>query len=204
MERAKKELTEPTKFQLPETPLTFTAVRADGSEIKYASLSSTAQMSLNRILNIYRLGINEILPAILNQLQSNSVNEVIEQLKSSTGGSSIGNMRISENAVVKTFLESIYQLMVSDAFQLIIAMLFCNTEENEFYFKREELLREDRLAEVLQVPRDIAIEAIMRFFYLTLSVETLKDSPTHSLTKRLLKQFLGKTMQKNIGDQSST
>ena len=177
-------------FQLPNDLLKFTAINEDGKEVIYTSLSYTAQMSWNRISNIYKLGISDILPTIINQLNSNSFNEIIDTLKITSNVDNLKTLKISENSILKTLVETTYQLVTSDTIQFILAFLFYNENENEFYFKRENLISSNRLAEVLQCPRDMAIEVVTRFFYLTLSVDTVNNSPSHTLTKQLLKRFL--------------
>ena len=177
-------------FKLPDNLLKFTAINEEGKEIIYTSLSYTAQMSWNRISNIYKLGISDILPSIINQLNSNSFNEIIDTLKITSQVDNLKSVKISENSILKSLIETIYQLATSDTLQFILAFLFYKENENEFYFKRENLITSDRLAEVLQCPRDLAIEVVMRFFYLTLSADTVNSSPTHTLTKQLLKRFL--------------
>jgi hypothetical protein len=177
-------------FQLPNELLKFTAINEDGKEVIYTSLSYTAQMSWNRISNIYKLGISDILPTIINQLNSNSFNEIIDTLKITSNVDNLKTLKISENSILKTLVETTYQLVTSDTIQFILAFLFYNENENEFYFKRENLISSNRLAEVLQCPRDMAIEVVTRFFYLTLSVDTVNNSPSHTLTKQLLKRFL--------------
>jgi hypothetical protein len=147
-------------------------------------------MSWNRISNIYKLGISDILPTIINQLNSNSFNEIIDTLKITSNVDNLKTLKISENSILKTLVETTYQLVTSDTIQFILAFLFYNENENEFYFKRENLISSNRLAEVLQCPRDMAIEVVTRFFYLTLSVDTVNNSPSHTLTKQLLKRFL--------------
>ena len=186
MEKKAEEL----EFKLPDELLKFTAINEDGEEVIYTSLSYTAQMSWNRISNIYKLGISDILPSIINQLNSNSFNEIIDSLKITSQIDNLKTVKISENSVLKSLIETIYQLVTSDTLQFILAFLFYKESENEFYFKRENLITSDRLAEVLQCPRDLAIEVVMRFFYLTLSQDTVNSSPTHTLTKQLLKRFL--------------
>ena len=186
MEKKAEEL----EFKLPNDLLKFTAVNEEGKEVIYTSLSYTAQMSWNRISNIYKLGISDILPSIINQLNSNSFNEIIDSLKITSQIDNLKTVKISENSVLKSLIETIYQLVTSDTLQFILAFLFYKESENEFYFKRENLITSDRLAEVLQCPRDLAIEVVMRFFYLTLSQDTVNSSPTHTLTKQLLKRFL--------------
>ena len=186
MEKKVEEL----EFKLPNDLLKFTAVNEEGKEVVYTSLSYTAQMSWNRISNIYKLGISDILPSIINQLNSNSFNEIIDSLKITSQIDNLKTVKISENSVLKSLIETIYQLVTSDTLQFILAFLFYKETENEYYFKRENLITSDRLAEVLQCPRDIAIEVVMRFFYLTLSADTVNSSPTHTLTKQLLKRFL--------------
>ena len=186
MEKKVEEL----EFKLPSDLLKFTAVNEEGKEVVYTSLSYTAQMSWNRISNIYKLGISDILPSIINQLNSNSFNEIIDSLKITSQIDNLKTVKISENSVLKSLIETIYQLVTSDTLQFILAFLFYKETENEYYFKRENLITSDRLAEVLQCPRDIAIEVVMRFFYLTLSADTVNSSPTHTLTKQLLKRFL--------------
>lgn len=186
MEKKVEEL----EFKLPSDLLKFTAINEEGKEVIYTSLSYTAQMSWNRISNIYKLGISDILPSIINQLNSNSFNEIIDSLKITSQIDNLKTVKISENSVLKSLIETIYQLVTSDTLQFILAFLFFKENENEFYFKRENLITSDRLAEVLQCPRDIAIEVVMRFFYLTLSADTVNSSPTHTLTKQLLKRFL--------------
>ena len=186
MEKKVEEL----EFKLPDELLKFTAINEDGEEVIYTSLSYTAQMSWNRISNIYKLGISDILPSIINQLNSNSFNEIIDSLKITSQIDNLKTVKISENSVLKSLIETIYQLVTSDTLQFILAFLFFKETENEFYFKRENLITSDRLAEVLQCPRDLAIEVVMRFFYLTLSADTVNSSPTHTLTKQLLKRFL--------------
>lgn len=186
MEKKVEEL----EFKLPSDLLKFTAINEEGKEVIYTSLSYTAQMSWNRISNIYKLGISDILPSIINQLNSNSFNEIIDSLKITSQIDNLKTVKISENSVLKSLIETIYQLVTSDTLQFILAFLFYKESENEFYFKRENLITSDRLAEVLQCPRDIAIEVVMRFFYLTLSVDIVNSSPTHTLTKQLLKRFL--------------
>lgn len=181
---------EELEFKLPNDLLKFTAVNEEGKEVVYTSLSYTAQMSWNRISNIYKLGISDILPSIINQLNSNSFNEIIDSLKITSQIDNLKTVKISENSVLKSLIETIYQLVTSDTLQFILAFLFFKENENEFYFKRENLITSDRLAEVLQCPRDLAIEVVMRFFYLTLSADTVNSSPTHTLTKQLLKRFL--------------
>lgn len=181
---------EELEFKLPNDLLKFTAINEEGKEVIYTSLSYTAQMSWNRISNIYKLGISDILPSIINQLNSNSFNEIIDSLKITSQIDNLKTVKISENSVLKSLIETIYQLVTSDTLQFILAFLFYKESENEFYFKRENLITSDRLAEVLQCPRDIAIEVVMRFFYLTLSADTVNSSPTHTLTKQLLKRFL--------------
>lgn len=186
MEKKVEEL----EFKLPSDLLKFTAINEEGKEVIYTSLSYTAQMSWNRISNIYKLGISDILPSIINQLNSNSFNEIIDSLKITSQIDNLKTVKISENSVLKSLIETIYQLVTSDTLQFILAFLFYKETENEFYFKRENLITSDRLAEVLQCPRDLAIEVVMRFFYLTLSQDTVNSSPTHTLTKQLLKRFL--------------
>ena len=186
MEKKVEEL----EFKLPSDLLKFTAINEEGKEVIYTSLSYTAQMSWNRISNIYKLGISDILPSIINQLNSNSFNEIIGSLKITSQIDNLKTVKISENSVLKSLIETIYQLVTSDTLQFILAFLFYKETENEFYFKRENLITSDRLAEVLQCPRDLAIEVVMRFFYLTLSQDTVNSSPTHTLTKQLLKRFL--------------
>ena len=186
MEKKVEEL----EFKLPDELLKFTAINEDGEEVIYTSLSYTAQMSWNRISNIYKLGISDILPSIINQLNSNSFNEIIDSLKITSQIDNLKTVKISENSVLKSLIETIYQLVTSDTLQFILAFLFYKENENEFYFKRENLITSDRLAEVLQCPRDLAIEVVMRFFYLTLSQDTVNSSPSHTLTKQLLKRFL--------------
>lgn len=186
MEKKVEEL----EFKLPNDLLKFTAINEEGKEVIYTSLSYTAQMSWNRISNIYKLGISDILPSIINQLNSNSFNEIIDSLKITSQIDNLKTVKISENSVLKSLIETIYQLVTSDTLQFILAFLFYKESENEFYFKRENLITSDRLAEVLQCPRDLAIEVVMRFFYLTLSQDTVNSSPTHTLTKQLLKRFL--------------
>ena len=186
MEKKVEEL----EFKLPSDLLKFTAINEEGKEVIYTSLSYTAQMSWNRISNIYKLGISDILPSIINQLNSNSFNEIIDSLKITSQIDNLKTVKISENSVLKSLIETIYQLVTSDTLQFILAFLFYKETENEFYFKRENLITSDRLAEVLQCPRDLAIEVVMRFFYLTLSADTVNSSPTHTLTKQLLKRFL--------------
>ena len=186
MEKKAEEL----EFKLPDELLKFTAINEDGEEVIYTSLSYTAQMSWNRISNIYKLGISDILPSIINQLNSNSFNEIIDSLKITSQIDNLKTVKISENSILKSLIETIYQLVTSDTLQFILAFLFFKETENEFYFKRENLITSDRLAEVLQCPRDLAIEVVMRFFYLTLSADTVNSSPTHTLTKQLLKRFL--------------
>lgn len=186
MEKKVEEL----EFKLPSDLLKFTAINEEGKEVIYTSLSYTAQMSWNRISNIYKLGISDILPSIINQLNSNSFNEIIDSLKITSQIDNLKTVKISENSVLKSLIETIYQLVTSDTLQFILAFLFYKESENEFYFKRENLITSDRLAEVLQCPRDLAIEVVMRFFYLTLSQDTVNSSPTHTLTKQLLKRFL--------------
>lgn len=186
MEKKAEEL----EFKLPSDLLKFTAINEEGKEVIYTSLSYTAQMSWNRISNIYKLGISDILPSIINQLNSNSFNEIIDSLKITSQIDNLKTVKISENSVLKSLIETIYQLVTSDTLQFILAFLFYKESENEFYFKRENLITSDRLAEVLQCPRDLAIEVVMRFFYLTLSQDTVNSSPTHTLTKQLLKRFL--------------
>ena len=186
MEKKVEEL----EFKLPDELLKFTAINEDGEEVIYTSLSYTAQMSWNRISNIYKLGISDILPSIINQLNSNSFNEIIDSLKITSQIDNLKTVKISENSVLKSLIETIYQLVTSDTLQFILAFLFFKETENEFYFKRENLITSDRLAEVLQCPRDLAIEAVMRFFYLTLSADIVNSSPSHTLTKQLLKRFL--------------
>ena len=186
MEKKVEEL----EFKLPSDLLKFTAINEDGDEVIYTSLSYTAQMSWNRISNIYKLGISDILPSIINQLNSNSFNEIIDSLKITSQVDNLKTVKISENSILKSLIETIYQLVTSDTLQFILAFLFFKETENEFYFKRENLITSDRLAEVLQCPRDLAIEVVMRFFYLTLSADTVNSSPTHTLTKQLLKRFL--------------
>lgn len=181
---------EELEFKLPNDLLKFTAINEEGKEVIYTSLSYTAQMSWNRISNIYKLGISDILPSIINQLNSNSFNEIIDSLKITSQIDNLKTVKISENSVLKSLIETIYQLVTSDTLQFILAFLFYKESENEFYFKRENLITSDRLAEVLQCPRDLAIEVVMRFFYLTLSADTVNSSPTHTLTKQLLKRFL--------------
>lgn len=186
MEKKVEEL----EFKLPSDLLKFTAISEEGKEVVYTSLSYTAQMSWNRISNIYKLGISDVLPSIINQLNSNSFNEIIDSLKITSQIDNLKTVKISENSVLKSLIETIYQLVTSDTLQFILAFLFFKENENEFYFKRENLITSDRLAEVLQCPRDLAIEVVMRFFYLTLSADTVNSSPTHTLTKQLLKRFL--------------
>ncbi|MBK8773150.1 MAG: hypothetical protein IPM06_22340 [Rhizobiales bacterium] len=186
MEKKVEEL----EFKLPDDLLKFTAINEEGKEVIYTSLSYTAQMSWNRISNIYKLGISDILPSIINQLNSNSFNEIIDSLKITSQIDNLKTVKISENSVLKSLIETIYQLVTSDTLQFILAFLFYKETENEFYFKRENLITSDRLAEVLQCPRDLAIEVVMRFFYLTLSQDIVNSSPTHTLTKQLLKRFL--------------
>jgi hypothetical protein len=186
MEKKVEEL----EFKLPSDLLKFTAINEEGKEVIYTSLSYTAQMSWNRISNIYKLGISDILPSIINQLNSNSFNEIIDSLKITSQIDNLKTVKISENSILKSLIETIYQLVTSDTLQFILAFLFYKETENEFYFKRENLITSDRLAEVLQCPRDLAIEVVMRFFYLTLSQDTVNSSPTHTLTKQLLKRFL--------------
>ena len=186
MEKKAEEL----EFKLPDDLLKFTAINEEGKEVIYTSLSYTAQMSWNRISNIYKLGISDILPSIINQLNSNSFNEIIDSLKITSQIDNLKTVKISENSVLKSLIETIYQLVTSDTLQFILAFLFYKESENEFYFKRENLITSDRLAEVLQCPRDLAIEVVMRFFYLTLSADIVNSSPSHTLTKQLLKRFL--------------
>ena len=186
MEKKVEEL----EFKLPSDLLKFTAINEEGKKVIYTSLSYTAQMSWNRISNIYKLGISDILPSIINQLNSNSFNEIIDSLKITSQIDNLKTVKISENSVLKSLIETIYQLVTSDTLQFILAFLFFKETENEFYFKRENLITSDRLAEVLQCPRDLAIEAVMRFFYLTLSADIVNSSPSHTLTKQLLKRFL--------------
>ena len=186
MEKKVEEL----EFKLPSDLLKFTAINEEGKEVIYTSLSYTAQMSWNRISNIYKLGISDILPSIINQLNSNSFNEIIDSLKITSQIDNLKTVKISENSVLKSLIETIYQLVTSDTLQFILAFLFYKESENEFYFKRENLITSDRLAEVLQCPRDIAIEVVMRFFYMTLSADIVNSSPSHTLTKQLLKRFL--------------
>lgn len=186
MEKKVEEL----EFKLPSDLLKFTAISEEGKEVVYTSLSYTAQMSWNRISNIYKLGISDVLPSIINQLNSNSFNEIIDSLKITSQIDNLKTVKISENSILKSLIETIYQLVTSDTLQFILAFLFYKESENEFYFKRENLITSDRLAEVLQCPRDLAVEVVMRFFYLTLSADTVNSSPTHTLTKQLLKRFL--------------
>lgn len=184
------EKTEEFTFKLPDELLKFTAINEEGKEVIYTSLSYTAQMSWNRISNIYKLGVSDILPSIINQLNSNSFNEIIDTLKVSSQIDNFKTIKISENSILKSLIETIYQLITSDTLQFILAFLFYKENENEFYFKRENLITSERLAEVLQCPRDLAIEVVTRFFYLTLSTDTVNSSPSHTLTKQLLKRFL--------------
>ena len=74
-----------------------------------------------------------------------SFNEIIDSLKITSQIDNLKTVKISENSVLKSLIETIYQLVTSDTLQFILAFLFFKETENEFYFKRENLITSDRL-----------------------------------------------------------